>query len=248
MNNSKIYIHPAPVRIWHWINAIGIIMLVLTGMQIRFAEQINILSLQKAISLHNYTGFVVLADYLLWLVYYFSTGKIQIYIPDLRTFPVKAFNQIKFYGYGIFKGDPNPHTMTPENKFNPMQQMAYIKLMFIVLPAQIFSGLFLWQVKRFGDYIDLLGGIKIVDTIHVLLFFFFAAFLIVHCYLATLGHTPLAHFKAMFTGYEEHHGHAEMPGEFALPENAAARANSLTGNKYAVLDGLENKPVVKMTN
>jgi hypothetical protein len=24
-------------------------------------------------------------------------------------------------------------------------------------------------------------------------------------YLATLGHTPLAHFKAMFTGFEEAH-------------------------------------------
>ena len=42
-----------------------------------------------------------------------------------------------------------------------------------------------------------------VDTLHVLLFIFFAAFMPVHVYLATLGHTLGAHFKAMFTGYEE---------------------------------------------
>jgi len=39
----------------------------------------------------------------------------------------------------------------------------------------------------------------------VLLFFFFTAFIFVHAYLATRGHTPMAHFKAMFTGYEEIH-------------------------------------------
>jgi thiosulfate reductase cytochrome b subunit len=67
------------------------------------------------------------------------------------------------------------------------------------------TGLFLWRVKQFSGYIEILGGIKVVDSIHVMLFFFFAIFLVVHSYLATLGHTPLAHFKAMFTGYEEAH-------------------------------------------
>jgi hypothetical protein len=31
----------------------------------------------------------------------------------------------------------------------------------------------------------------------------FSGFIIVHVYLASLGHTPTAHFKAMITGYEE---------------------------------------------
>jgi thiosulfate reductase cytochrome b subunit len=112
---------------------------------------------------------------------------------------------MKYYGMDIFLGKQNPHTMTPENKFNALQQNAYAIIMFILLPAQMASGIFLWKVKGFSNYIHQLGGIKVIDTVHVLLFFFFATFLIVHCYLATLGHTPLAHFKAMFTGYEEQH-------------------------------------------
>jgi len=63
--------------------------------------------------------------------------------------------------------------------------------------------LLLWDPKLFSRFVNLLGGIRIVDTIHVALFFFFTAFMFVHVYLATLGHTPLAHIKAMFTGYEE---------------------------------------------
>lgn len=241
MTTSRMYIHPAPVRIWHWVNAAGIVILLLTGLQIRYPEQVNLLSLQKAISLHNYTGFVVLADYLLWLAYYFSTGKIKTYLPDLRTLHTHAIKQIRFYGYGIFKGEPNPFTISPENKFNPLQQTAYLQLMFIFLPAQIISGVFLWQVKIFGDYISLLGGIKIVDTIHVLLFFVFASFLMVHCYLATLGHTPLAHYKAMFTGYEEQHGPAWVKGEYAGGDSVASAASPVGRKTAAAVTGI-NKP------
>lgn len=204
-NEKRIYIHPAPVRVWHWINAASFIFLVLTGFQIRFAGSLNLMPLKNAIDIHNYVGFVTIANYMIWLYYYFSTGKIKIYFPDLRTFVPRAIKQAKYYGYGIFLGKPNPHIMTPENKFNPLQQKAYAIIMFILLPAQMITGVFLWQVKTYSNYIHQLGGIKMIDTIHVIIFFFFAAFMIVHCYLATLGHTPLAHFKAMFTGYEEYH-------------------------------------------
>jgi thiosulfate reductase cytochrome b subunit len=206
MKNEKlIYLHPAPVRAWHWLNAAGIVLLVITGFQIRYAENLNLMPLKDAISLHNYAGFAVIAAYFLWLYYYLSTGKIIIYFPKLSTFMAMALRQAKFYGYGIFRGETNPHVMTPENKFNVLQQKAYLAIMFVVLPAQMVSGIFLWKVKGYSDYINLLGGIRIINTVHVLFFFFFASFLLVHCYLATLGHKPLAHFKAMITGYEEHH-------------------------------------------
>ena len=204
-DDNLMYVHPAPVRVWHWVNAVGFIILIITGIQIRFAEMVSWFSLEEAIQLHNYVGFVVIAAYGLWVSFYFGTMKIKLYFPNPRNFVPDAVKQVKYYGSGIFKGDPNPHHMTPDNKFNALQQKAYVGLMFVFLPAQMITGLFLWRVKRFENYIDLLGGIKIVSTIHVLLFFFFTAFIFVHAYLATLGHTPLAHFKAMFTGYEDHH-------------------------------------------
>ena len=209
-DNKLMYVHPAPVRLWHWINAIGFVILILTGIQIRFAEIVNWFSLEIAIELHNYVGFVVIAAYGLWVSFYFGTMKIKLYFPNPRVFVPKAIKQIQYYGLGIFRGDPNPHHMTPDNKFNALQQNAYLGIMFVFLPAQMVTGLFLWRVKRFENFIELIGGIKIVSSIHVLLFFFFTAFIFVHAYLATLGHTPLAHFKAMFTGYEEHHESESM--------------------------------------
>jgi len=216
MEDEKLmYVHPAPVRVWHWVNAVGFVILIITGIQIRFAEMVDWFSLEEAIQLHNYVGFVVIAAYGLWVSYYFGTMKIKLYFPNPRAFVPNAIKQIKYYGSGIFKGEPNPHHMTPDNKFNVLQKNAYLGIMFVFLPAQMITGLFLWRVKRFENYIELIGGIKIVSTIHVLLFFFFTAFIFVHVYLATLGHTPLAHFKAMFTGFEEHH-ESEAAEEAAL--------------------------------
>ena len=42
MNVKKIYIHPLPVRIWHWSNAVGFVLLILTGLQIRYRDIIGL--------------------------------------------------------------------------------------------------------------------------------------------------------------------------------------------------------------
>jgi len=207
MNNGQLmYLYPLPVRVWHWVNACGFVVLIFTGMQIRYAEMLSFMTLPHAIAVHNYTGFIVMADFFIWLVYYLASGKVRVYIPDQRNLAALILKQVQYYGYGIFVGKPNPHISTPENKFNPLQQLVYLGIMFVFLPAQMMSGLFLWQVKKYEEYINLLGGIKLLDTVHVLLFFFFTSYLFLHCYLATLGKTPFARFKAMFTGYDQYGG------------------------------------------
>jgi thiosulfate reductase cytochrome b subunit len=47
-----------------------------------------------------------------------------------------------------------------------------------------------------------LGSIALVHTAAA---FMMLAFLIGHLYLSTTGHTPLAHIKAMITGWEDDH-------------------------------------------
>lgn len=212
---KKIYLHPLPIRIWHWVNAFGFIILIITGAQIRFPNTLHIFSFETAVDIHSWLGFILLANYFIWLIYYLVTGKIRIYIPPLHRpveFAKKALRQAKFYGFGIMVGDQNPHHSTPDHKFNPMQQVSYLMIMAVLIPLQIVTGLFLWDPKLFSPLINIIGGIQIVDLIHVGLWIFFSAFIIVHFYLATLGHTPLAHIVAMFTGYEEEHeehGHGE---------------------------------------
>lgn len=202
---KKIYLHPLPIRIWHWVNAVSFLVLIVTGLQIRYREFLGLMKFGTAVDIHNLFGFVLIFNFFIWLVYYIVTGKIRIYIPPLniRKFVTGCVQQARYYGYGLFLGEQNPHHSTADNKFNPMQQMAYLAIMMLLIPLQLGTGLLLWDVKAFEGWINMFGGIKIVDTVHVLLFLFFTSFLFVHVYLATLGHTVTAHIKAMFTGYEE---------------------------------------------
>ena len=201
----KLYIHPLPVRIWHWTNALGFLILIATGLQLRYVGLIDFMSFRTAVVVHNWVGLVLAANFLVWLFFYLLSDKIKVYHPELS--PTKyfraSFKQMYYYGYGIFKGEPNPHQVSVYRKFNSMQSMMYQIIMMLLLPLQFYTGLLLWDVGRFSTTVEMLGGVRVVDTVHVLLFIFFTGFIFGHIYLASLGHTPTAHFESMITGYEE---------------------------------------------
>lgn len=202
---QRLYINPLPVRIWHWINALGFVILILTGTQIRYQELFNILTFETAVKTHNWVAFTVIGNYFVWLGFYLFSDKITVYHPELnvKKFFDKAFKQILYYSYGIFRGAEKPHKVLPHDKFNPLQSITYQIVMLMVVPVQFVTGIMMWDVKRFAVPIEMLGGIRNVDTVHVLVFIFFVSFTMVHAYMGALGHTPSAHFKEMFTGYEE---------------------------------------------
>ncbi len=203
---QRIYVHPLPVRIWHWINAAGFVAMILTGVHLRYIGLIDLLSFETAVNVHNWIGFILIGNFFVWLTFYLFSDKIRVYHPELS--PVKhfrdSFRQLQYYGYGIFKGDPNPHQVNAYDKFNPMQSMLYQVVMLLLVPLVFFTGLLLWDTERFSGAVELFGGLRVVDTVHVLIFIFFAFFIFLHVYLGSLGHTVSAHYKAMFlTGYEE---------------------------------------------
>lgn len=208
---QKVYIHPLPVRIWHWVNALGFLLLIATGLQIRYLDVFQLMAFRTAVVVHNYVGFVLIANFFLWLGIYLFTDKITVYVPEMnaKKFFEDAWRQIKFYGYGIFLGEENPHHPTIHHKFNPLQIMMYQFIMLLAVPLMFGSGLLLWDVHRFSAAIDLFGGVRVVATVHVLMFIVFCGFLLMHLYLITLGPTRMTHIKAMFTGYEGKHDDAK---------------------------------------
>jgi thiosulfate reductase cytochrome b subunit len=201
---TRVYVHPLPVRLWHWTNAIGFIVLIATGLAIRYGTPATS-SLKAMVELHNGTGFVLIANYLLWLAFYLFSDRITVYHPELNptTHYRNVMRQLVYYGYGIFKGYPNPHHVSVYRKFNALQAMSYQIVMMVIVPLQFYTGVALWDLQRFAGTIELLGGARVVNTIHVVLFIVLLVFLLVHVYLTTLGRTAGEHVKAMITGYEE---------------------------------------------
>jgi thiosulfate reductase cytochrome b subunit len=202
---SRIYVNPLPVRIWHWANAVLFIVLIATGVQIRYLDLFQLMSFRTSVVVHNWVAFALIANFFVWLLFYLFSPRNMAYHPEFNIVKLAraSFAQAQYYGWGMFHGEPNPHHIDPYHKFNPLQRTLYQVLMLFLLPLQCATGLLLWDVKRFQPAIDMVGGIRVVDTVHVLVFIFFVFYMFLHPYLATLGHTPTAHIKAMITGYEE---------------------------------------------
>jgi len=205
-NNNMIYLQPTPVRIWHWLNALGIVTLCITGAQIRFPEYVNIFgSYRAAIRLHNTAGIVVCLSFSLWFFYYTMVAgtMAQLYFPKKEDLKYGILRQAIFYFFNYFRGKPNPHHTMPDNKFNPMQKSAYLAIMFVLVPLVSLTGILLMNVAPLRDLLIMIGGLKILAGLHFLLACSLCAFLFTHIYLATLGHTPFAHFIPMWTGWEK---------------------------------------------
>ncbi len=212
----RIYLHPLPVRIWHWINALAVVMLILTGLQLRYVGLIDVVPFRVGVITHNVFGFIMVGDFFLWLGYYLCSDRIKVYHAELnlKKYFQGSLDQALYYGYGIFVGAPNPFPISVYHKFNPLQAMTYQVIMLVLVPIQIFTGILLWDLERFAGMVAFLGGVRVVDTVHVLIFIFFAFYLPAHIYLATLGRTPMTHIKEMLDGYEEEDP-AESPADAA---------------------------------
>lgn len=204
-NEKRVYLHALPVRVWHWVNALGFTLLILTGIQIRYAELFHVMTFEAAIKWHNWIGFVVVGNSFIWLLYYLFSRKITNYHPIMKAKPFFRgfFHQVGYYAYGMFRGQKKPHQVVPNHKFNPMQRLTYQVVMMITAPLQVITGILLWDVNRFQWLIELVGGIRVVSTIHIAMFIAFAFFIPMHAYMGALGKKPSTHYKEMITGYEE---------------------------------------------
>ena len=87
---QKLYVNPLPVRIWHWINAFGFVAMIITGVQIRYVGQIDLMSFRDAVNLPNWIGFVLIGNFFLWFSFYLFSDKIKVYHPELS--PAKYFS------------------------------------------------------------------------------------------------------------------------------------------------------------
>lgn len=203
---KRVYLQPTPVRIWHWLNAFGILALGASGVQIRFPEFVSLFgSYKSAIMLHNTAGILVAVSFSFWFFYYtlIVHKMARLYVPNRDDLENGLARQAGFYFFRYFLGEANPHHPSPDDKFNPLQKSAYMLIMFVLVPLVSLSGILLMNVAPLRDMVVLIGGLKFLVVLHFLLACALFAFLFTHVYLATLGRTPLAYLKPMWTGWEE---------------------------------------------
>jgi thiosulfate reductase cytochrome b subunit len=195
---NRIYLYKRYERFWHWSQAVMVLFMLLTGFEIHGVY--SNFGFRHAVQYHTYTAWALLTLWAFTIFWQFTTGEWRQYIPTLNKVAAMAI----YYAYGIFVGANHPFAKTVVKKHNPLQRLAYIALLAMVSPLVWGSGilyLFFAYWKDFG--LDRYLGIEAVAWAHTAGAFMMLTFVIVHVYLATTGHTVLAHIKAMVTGWEE---------------------------------------------
>lgn len=203
MKKEDIPLHPLPVRIWHWANAFLVFVLIITGVELRFTDIKIFSDYGFVVALHKYAGYALTVSFLFWIAAYQMIGGFAghylVSVKDMRSLPA----QVVFYLYGYFRGGPNPFTASAGTRFNVLQKFAYSFIMFIAMPVMIVSGIIFGNIMDFYGLVHQLGGLRVIDGIHVIAAYVFVVYLLVHLYMATLGKTIFSHTKSMFTGKEE---------------------------------------------
>jgi thiosulfate reductase cytochrome b subunit len=203
---EKLYLYPKWLRLWHALNAIFILMLIITGVSMQFSSpEYGFIRFDRAVSIHNIAGMLLTANYVLFFLGNVFTPNGKYYKISLKG----LFNRLKvqfiYYTIGIFKGDKLPFPVTRERKFNPLQQFTYVIAMYIMVPVVFITG---WALL-YPEFLltKILGGsgLKINDFVHVIVGFLLSFFMFVHVYFCTIGATFVSNFKSMINGYHESH-------------------------------------------
>jgi thiosulfate reductase cytochrome b subunit/mono/diheme cytochrome c family protein len=197
------YLFTAYERLWHWVMALSVLALIVTGLQIHFPGRIRILAPANAVSTHNFFAVVMMINAFLALFYHLASAAIRQFFPSREGLAEAVTLQTKYYLMDIFKGLPAPFPRSPERKLNALQQITYLFLLNVLFPFQIITGVLIWLVGTYPAFGAWIGGLVIIAPLHNLGSWMFISFLVAHVYLATTGHTVMAHVRGMVEGYED---------------------------------------------
>lgn len=213
---KQVYMYAVYERFWHWLQTFTILGLIFTGLVIHRPDVFGIFSFSSVVLVHNVLAAILVVNAGLSLFYHLASGEIRQYIPRPAGFFDQAIVQAQYYLRGIFRGDGHPFEKTPAKKLNPLQQTTYFAILNVLLPLQILTGIFMWGAQHWPDLTAWLGGLPFLAPFHSLVAWLFASFVVLHVYLTTTGHRPMAAIQAMMVGWDE----VEEPHDAGVEEHA----------------------------
>jgi thiosulfate reductase cytochrome b subunit len=191
-------LHPLPLRIMHWINAVAILIMIGSGWKIyndevifgwlHFPDSIVIgIWAQYGLQWHFFGMWIFVLNGLAYLSYGIVTGRFR-----RKLFPISVREIIATVGDALrFRLDHDDLT-----HYNAVQKILYLGVMAIGVLIVI-SGLALWKPVQFSELAALFYNFQTIRLVHFLCMAAIVGFLVVHVSLALLVPQSLV---AMVTG------------------------------------------------
>jgi thiosulfate reductase cytochrome b subunit len=197
-----IYLYPRYIRLWHMLNAVFMLLLILTGLSMQYSgREAPIIPFPVAVKMHNISGITLTASYLLFVIGNFFSGNGKHYRLQWQGLRRRMSIQLRYYLFGYLKKQKHPYPVSGERKFNPLQAFTYALVMYIALPLLMISGWGLLFPETILDGVFGISGLVLTDLLHVIMGFLLSIFMIVHIYTITIGLHPLRNFRAIITGW-----------------------------------------------
>ncbi len=197
---NKVYIYKRFERFWHWSQAALIIFLAITGFEIH--DSIQIFGFEKAVEFHRDASIALIVLIIFAIFWHLAFDAWRQYIPTKKN----LLAQIRFYSYGMFKGENHPTEKTALQKLNPLQRLIYLGFKLFMIPVVVVTGILYMFYKTIDvNNVVVISHFKLesIAIWHTFGAFLLIVFLIVHVYMTTTGHTYTSNIKAMITGFEE---------------------------------------------
>jgi len=205
-----MYLYPKWLRIWHLINALLFLILIVTGLSMQYTDLDNsmyVVGFAKAVKWHNYAAFILTASYVVFVLGNAFTKNGMYYRIRRENFWSDLMKQLRYYSFGMFKGEKHPFPVTEDRKFNPLQKVTYVLAMYLGMPVLIVSGFVLLFPEVAMDNVFGMSGLVLNDILHIATGFFLSIFMIIHIYTCTLGAKPTSLFWGMISGYHRSEDH-----------------------------------------
>jgi len=196
--NRRRRLHPLPMRIMHWVNAVTIFIMVGSGWKIyndevlfgwlHFPEALTIGKwAQHGLQWHFFGMWILVINGLSYLTYGLVSGRFRrmllpIRVGDLIS-TVKDALHLK-----LSHDDPT--------KYNAVQKLLYVGVILAGILIVI-SGLAIWKPIQFSELAALFGSFQNARLVHFFCMTAIVLFVVVHVVLALLVPQTLV---AMFTG------------------------------------------------
>lgn len=196
----KVYLYARFQRFWHWMQAVIIFSLLITGLEVH--GLFHVMGYETAFHVHNALAWGLVTFIVLAFFWYTTTGDFRQYLTEGNLLE-KILAQVRYYLIGIFKNEPHPFKKNEISRLNPLQRITYLMLTLVGLPLQIIFG---FAYFYFNELVSLgmnPDWIEPIAVIHTLLAYMLVGFVIMHVYMTTTGHTLTSNIKAMVTGWEE---------------------------------------------
>ena len=179
-------IHPAWLRLTHWLNAVAVVLLATSGWRIYNAAPFFPFELPRALTLGGWLGgalqwhfaamWLLVANGLLYLVINIASGRLR-----RQFFPLSP-RALLADAAAALKGKLSH---TDPRRYNMVQRAAYLFVMFdcIVL---VLSGLVLWKSVQFPLLRELMGGYESARRVHFIAMALLTGFVGVHLLMVAL--------------------------------------------------------------